>query len=157
MMAQRGLRSKAAYLTWAMLGMTAAGAIAEQASSIARGKDPRDMSDPRFWASAVIRGGSLGPLGDFMYSTTSRPEAWLNITWNYGTLFHEHLDKEQGIRWIYGQKAKDTLSRLKAAVEVLGTDRAPDYWEASAGNAGAALANLIAIGEQAPEGIWAGD
>ena len=40
------------------------------------------MSDPRFWASAVIRGGSLGPLGDFMYSTTSRhganlPEALL--------------------------------------------------------------------------------
>ncbi len=75
MMAQRGLRSKAAYLAWVTLGMTVGGAIAEQASSIARGKDPRNMNDPKFWASAVIRGGSLGPLGDFLYSSTSRHEA----------------------------------------------------------------------------------
>lgn len=72
MMAQRGLRSKAAYLAWIMIGMTIGGAIGEQASSVFRGKDPRDMTDEKFWASAAIRGGSLGPLGDFMYSSTSR-------------------------------------------------------------------------------------
>lgn len=72
MMAQRGLRGKAAYLAWITIGMTAAGALAEQASSIYRGKDPRPMDDPKFWASAVARGGSLGPLGDFLYASESR-------------------------------------------------------------------------------------
>src|SRR3546814_6929065 len=42
MMAQRGLRGKAAYLAWITIGMTAAGAIAEQASAVYRGKDLRD-------------------------------------------------------------------------------------------------------------------
>jgi hypothetical protein len=31
-----------------------------------------DMSDPAFWASAVARGGALGPLGDFFYTDVSR-------------------------------------------------------------------------------------
>ncbi len=30
------------------------------------------MTDAKFWTGAVIRGGSLGPLGDFLYSSTSR-------------------------------------------------------------------------------------
>lgn len=72
MMAQRGIRSKSAYLAWITIGMTSAGALAEQMSSISRGRDPKDMNDARFWASAVIRGGSFGPLGDFLYSSTSR-------------------------------------------------------------------------------------
>lgn len=71
-MAEHGLVNRAKYIAWASLGMTMFGALAEQASDIRRGKDPRDMTDPRFWASAVIRGGSLGPIGDFAYSTTSR-------------------------------------------------------------------------------------
>ena len=72
MMAERGLRSKGAYLAWLFAGMTMAGEFAEQASSIARGQDPKAMDNPKFWASAVARGGSLGPIGDFLYSSTSR-------------------------------------------------------------------------------------
>jgi hypothetical protein len=68
MMAQRGLAGKAQYLAWITIGMTAAGAIAEQASSVYRGKDLKDMDDPKFWLSAIARGGSLGPLGDFLYA-----------------------------------------------------------------------------------------
>src|SRR3546814_18693199 len=52
--------------------MTAAGALAERASAVYRGKDPRPMDDPKFWLSAVARGGSLGPLGDFLYASENR-------------------------------------------------------------------------------------
>lgn len=76
-LAMRGLGNRSRYLAHIFIGMTMAGAVAEQMSSIARGRDPRDMTDPKFWASAVIRGGSLGPLGDFLYSGTSRHGASL--------------------------------------------------------------------------------
>ncbi len=72
MMAERGIWAKGRYGAHLFIGMTLAGAFAEQASSIARGQDPKDMTDAKFWAGAVIRGGSLGPLGDFLYSSTSR-------------------------------------------------------------------------------------
>lgn len=79
---QPGAMSKAKYMASVFAGMTAAGAFAEQMSSIARGKDPLPMDDPKFWGSAVIRGGSLGPIGDFLFSSVSRhgnslPEALL--------------------------------------------------------------------------------
>ena len=72
MMTQRGLAGKAQYAAWLAASMTAAGAIAEQASAVFRGKDPRDMDDPRFWASAAVRGGGFGPVGDFLYASTGR-------------------------------------------------------------------------------------
>ena len=58
----------AAYAGTLFVSATIAGAIAEQASSITRGKEARDMDDARFWLSAVIRGGSFGPLGDFLFA-----------------------------------------------------------------------------------------
>ena len=30
------------------------------------------MTNEKFWASAVARGGSMGPIGDFLFSATSR-------------------------------------------------------------------------------------
>src|SRR3546814_2803278 len=66
MMAQRGLAGKAKYLAWITIGMTAAGALAAQASAVYRGKAPRPMDDPKFWLSGVARGGRSEP-------TTSGP------------------------------------------------------------------------------------
>ena len=63
---------KAGLAATLFVSATAAGALAEQASSISRGQSPRDMSDPRFWVSAIARGGSLGPVGDFLFSDVSR-------------------------------------------------------------------------------------
>ncbi len=54
MLAQRGLASKAKYMTWVSISMTAAGALAEQFSAVARGKDLKDMDDPKFWLGAVL-------------------------------------------------------------------------------------------------------
>ena len=48
------------------------GAIALQAKELARGKNPRDMTDPKFWAAAHLQGGGLGIFGDFLHSNQSR-------------------------------------------------------------------------------------
>lgn len=63
-----GWRSRAEYLGAIAVGMTMAGALAEQASSVFRGKDPLAMDTPAFWGSAFARGGALGPLGDFFFA-----------------------------------------------------------------------------------------
>lgn len=67
-LALEGGFNKAAYAAGVFVPLTLAGAFAEQMSSISRGQDPRDMTDPKFWASAAARGGSLGPVGDFLFS-----------------------------------------------------------------------------------------
>lgn len=52
--------------TWAL------GAIALQAKDIAKGKDPRPMNTPEFWAAALQQGGGLGIMGDFIFSDVNR-------------------------------------------------------------------------------------
>jgi hypothetical protein len=58
----------AAFLT----SMTVAGAASMQAKSILFGRDPQDMSDPRFWLAAAAQGGGGGIYGDLLYSGTTR-------------------------------------------------------------------------------------
>ncbi|MES2667932.1 MAG: hypothetical protein V4712_17745 [Pseudomonadota bacterium] len=57
-----------------MFGMitTLGGAMASQFKEVAKGRDLRDMTDPKFWWSAVLQGGGLGLFGDFLYSTENR-------------------------------------------------------------------------------------
>lgn len=55
------------YAAGLVVPLTLAGALAEQMSAINRGQEARDVSDPNFWASAVARGGSFGPIGDFLF------------------------------------------------------------------------------------------
>lgn len=96
-----------------------------------------------------LRGGT--------YAVGGTTEANLNVTYNYSEHYRQHLDADQGIRWLYGQRAKDTFDRLEAAITALGTDRDTDYWKATPGNAGAALADLLTLGRMFPGGIWLGD
>jgi hypothetical protein len=42
------------------------GAIVLQEKSILAGKDPYDMTEPKFWAKALGQGGGLGYVGDFL-------------------------------------------------------------------------------------------
>lgn len=48
-----------------------AGALALQAREIANGRDPRDMTNWRFWPQSMIVGGGLGLAGDFFNSATN--------------------------------------------------------------------------------------
>ena len=96
-----------------------------------------------------IEGGTLRVGGSFV--------AELNITYNYSWFYTHFLDEEEGIGWLYGKKAKDTLNRLEKAVEELGTDQFTDYWAPTPGNAGYALNILLTWAKANPNAIWQGD
>lgn len=93
--------------------------------------------------------------GTFVLGGTT--DAHLNITWNYVGYFCEHIDKQQGIRWLYNKKAKDCIQRLEEAVKKLGTERDDDYWAPTAGNAGYALSILLGWAKENPKGVFGGD
>jgi hypothetical protein len=52
-------------LAFATLSM-AAGAVSLQAAAVATGKDPMDMTKPKFWAEAFAKGGAGGIYGDVL-------------------------------------------------------------------------------------------
>ena len=72
LMALRGLTRKAQYFAWLFLGTAVMGALGEQLSQIAKGRDPLDMREPRFWAKSAMRGGGLGLFGDFLFADVNR-------------------------------------------------------------------------------------
>ena len=83
--------------------------------------------------------------------------ASLNVTYNYAEFFYDTLDKERGIRWLYGKKASVCTQRLREAIGILGTDQDMDYWAATQGNAGYALSILLKWSEQHPDAEFRGD
>jgi hypothetical protein len=52
-------------LAFAALSM-AAGAVSLQAAAVVAGKDPLDMTSPKFWTEAFVRGGAGGIYGDIL-------------------------------------------------------------------------------------------
>ena len=60
------------YAVQLMLTTSALGAFALQLKEIAKGRDPRDMTDPKFWGAAALQGGGLGIFGDFLFSQKNR-------------------------------------------------------------------------------------
>ena len=52
-------------LAFALLS-TAAGVVSLQTAEILAGKNPHDMSDPKFWAKAFTKGGAGGVYGDLL-------------------------------------------------------------------------------------------
>ncbi|MEN1958436.1 hypothetical protein [Luteimonas changyuni] len=71
-MAMQTGAGKVGYLGTMMATTTVLGAMAYQLNEIVSGKDPMDMSDPKFWGAAFLKGGSLGLYGDFLFADTSR-------------------------------------------------------------------------------------
>lgn len=72
MMAQETSYGKAAYGAALMTTTTMLGALTIQISELSSGRDPRDMTDPRFWLAALLKGGSLGLFGDFLFADTTQ-------------------------------------------------------------------------------------
>lgn len=63
---------RAAYIAALVASTTVMGAAAMQISDILAGRDPRTMLSPKFWSAAMLKGGSLGLYGDFLFSDTTR-------------------------------------------------------------------------------------
>lgn len=49
-----------------MTSLTALGAVAYQTKQLVQGKDPIDMTTPKFWTRAMAQGGGMGIVGDFL-------------------------------------------------------------------------------------------
>lgn len=63
---------RVSYIASLFVGTTAIGALSLQVKDMLKGKNPRDMSDPRFIAAAATQGGGFTLLGDFFFSDQNR-------------------------------------------------------------------------------------
>lgn len=63
-----GKASSVDYAAKLIVGMTLFGALAVQLKDMANGKDPRDMTTPKFWGAAFAQGGGFGIFGDILYT-----------------------------------------------------------------------------------------
>lgn len=50
------------------IGLTTMGALSLTLKDLVAGKDPRDMTEKKFWGAAFIQGGGLGIYGDLLYT-----------------------------------------------------------------------------------------
>ncbi len=104
----------------------------------------------------TLKAESVHQISGGTYAVGGTDELWLNITYNYSEHYRRILG-EKGIRIIYGMTGAESISVLKAAIDKLGNDVDPDYWEATEGNAKRALLELLAFAQMRPDGIWKGD
>ncbi len=68
----RGGAHAATYAAAGLIGTTLLGVLAMQLKLVARGKDPKDMDDPRTWAAGFVQGGGAGIYGDFLFNDANR-------------------------------------------------------------------------------------
>lgn len=73
-MTQGDMGNRAYRTTQLILMTTIAGAALVQVQGLIAGRDPQDMSmsNGKFWVEAMMRGGGLGMMGDFVHSSVSR-------------------------------------------------------------------------------------
>jgi len=62
------LANRLAYGAAMMTSLTALGAVAYQAKQVVQGKDPMDMTTPKFWLRALAQSGGLSIVGDFLFT-----------------------------------------------------------------------------------------
>ena len=87
------------------------------------------------------------------HAVSGTTQAELNITYNYGSFYRDHLHKD-GLKGLHDKKAKDCVNALACAVSVLGTERDDDYWANTPGNAGYALSILLEWARIHPEAVF---
>jgi hypothetical protein len=62
------------YMAALLVSLTAMGGLAVQLKEVAKGKDPRDMTDWKFWGASFLQGGGAGIVGDFLGASLSRAD-----------------------------------------------------------------------------------
>lgn len=112
-------------------------------------KDPLTGEDLELDSPHFMRGGT------FAVNGTTR--LYLNVTYNYAPHFHRTMDKEKGIRVLYGLTGEQSIPILLSAIGQLGDEVSEDYWEPTEGNAKRALCQLLALSKMRPDGVWDGD
>ena len=70
--------NKAAYTAALAVSGTILGAIAFQTKQVVQGKDPIDMTTPKFWTRAIAQGGGAGFMGDIVLGDTTQDRSPLD-------------------------------------------------------------------------------
>lgn len=102
------------------------------------------------------------------YALNGTAEARIGITYNYAANFGKVLVEDWAddrgrpcktfsIRWLYGKTGRETAETLFRVTQQLGTQRDPDYWKATDGNAGYAASVLLTWAIQHPDAVWEGE
>lgn len=135
-------QGKVAYSVAMMTSLTLFGAISLQFKDVASGKDPRDMTNPRFWMAAFSQGGGLGVFGDVLYtawggnSRGGQPN-YMNLA---GPVFGNAAEAlnvaRKGFGWAFGpdEKADDLRRNFGADALRFAKSNAPlvNLWYARA-------------------------
>lgn len=80
------------------------------------------------------------------------------VTYNYSKFYHQCLDKELGIRWLYGKTGRQVIGRLKRAIRKLGVAEVSDDFVAiTPENAGLRLVELLEHAKKYPNAVFDGD
>ena len=64
----QGAKRKGMYLADFFISSTIMGGLAMQLKEMSKGRDPRPMTDVKFWGPAFLQGGGLGIFGDFLFA-----------------------------------------------------------------------------------------
>jgi hypothetical protein len=114
-MAGRGFAAQTVgYAAAIFIGGTLLGGVAKQLKAIGQGRDPQDMTTPKFWAQAWMQSGGVGILGDFIGSSVSRTGVGQIETLAgpvASNLFNPIIGLTAGNLWQYGQDQKTNLGR----------------------------------------------
>lgn len=76
------------------------------------------------------------------------------VTYNFSSWFYKTLCSVAGLRCLDGRKAASCTAALRKAVRVLRNRPSKDPWKPTKGNAGAALAMLLAWADEHPEATF---
>lgn len=69
---QKGKVRKASIAADLLITSTLLAGLSIQIREMTKGRDPRDMTDERFWGQSLLTGGGLGVFGDFLFANTNR-------------------------------------------------------------------------------------
>jgi len=88
------------------------------------------------------------------YQVNGSPVAELNVTYNYSKFYYLYLNQEEGLKWLHGKEAKDTIKALEQAVSKMTGEPSQDYWDSCEGNARIPLVRFLGWAKQYPEAKW---
>jgi hypothetical protein len=66
-LSQEDKMTRVKFIAGLAAGMTMVGAVGTQMREISKGRDPMPMDNAKFWGKAMLAGGSMGIMGDFLF------------------------------------------------------------------------------------------